>query len=33
MNNPTPEQWARWYAHNSNKERCIEQQEANEEEE
>jgi len=28
----TPEQWAKWYAHKSNKERWIEQQEKLEEE-
>ena len=28
---PTPEQWAKWYAHKSNKERWIEQQEQVEE--
>ncbi len=27
----TPEMWARWYAHKSNKEAWIEQQEASEE--
>jgi len=28
----TPEQWAKWYTHKSNKERCIEQEEEKEEE-
>jgi hypothetical protein len=33
MNEPTQEQWQRWYAHKSNKEIVIEQEEANQEEE
>jgi len=33
MEKPTPDQWARWYAHKSNKERFIEAQEALEAEE
>jgi hypothetical protein len=32
MEKPTPDQWARWYAHKSNKERFVEAQEALEEE-
>lgn len=28
MNEPTPEQWKKWYGHISNKERWIERQEA-----
>ncbi len=27
FNKPTPEQWQRWYAHSSNKERWLEAQE------
>ena len=32
MEKPTPEQWAKWYAHKSNKEKYIEEQEQKEEE-
>jgi len=30
MTNPTPQDWAKWYAHKSNKERWIEAQEQEE---
>jgi len=33
MDEPTKEQWQRWLAHKSNKERWIEQQEQQDEEE